>query len=96
MKFIHWKELSDEQKNIRLKKVFGATAVVFIVIIVLLLMRCEGCSSDSTKRKRDFGDGKGHSYGEEISGADIFNDEYGKGFEDYTLVDSQTDIEAEQ
>ena len=63
MKFIHWKELTDEQKNIRLKKLFGAAIVVFIVILVLLLMRCEGCSSDSTKRKRDFGDGKRKSGG---------------------------------
>ena len=96
MKFIHWKDLTDEQKNARLKKIFGAAAVIFIVILVLLLMRCEGCSSDSTKKKRDFGDGKGHAYGEEISGADIFNDDYGKDSEDYTLVDSQADIDAEQ
>ena len=95
MKFIHWKDLTDELKNARLKKIFGAAAVIFIVILVLLLMRCEGCSSESTKKKRDFGDGKGHSYGEEFSGAGLFNDEYGKDSEDYTLTDSENDIEEE-
>ena len=72
MKFIRWKNLSEEEKNKRLKNICCGMAVIFLIILILLLMKCEGCSSESRKKGRDFSDGKGHSYGEEISGADIF------------------------
>ena len=84
MKFKFWNDLSDEQKEKLLKKICGITALVFIIVILLLIMKCEGCSSTSRKR-RNFSDGKGHSYGEKISGSDIFDNDYGKGVEEYPL-----------
>ena len=90
MKFKRWKDLSEEEKNIRLKKICSGAAVVFVIVLLLLLMKCQGCSSESRgKNGRNFFDGKGHNYGEEISGAGIFDNEYGKGVEDYTLSDSE-------
>lgn len=86
MKFKFWKDLSDEQKEKLLKKICGITALVFIIVILLLIMKCEGCSSTSRKR-RNFSDGKGHSYGEKFSGSDIFDNDYGKGVEEYPLFD---------
>lgn len=86
MKFKFWKDLSDEQKEKLLKKICGITAFVFIIVILLLIMKCEGCSSTSRKR-RNFSDGKGHSYGEKFSGSDIFDNDYGKGVEEYPLFD---------
>ena len=86
MKFKFWKDLSDEQKEKLLKKICGITALVFIIIILILIMKCEGCSSTSRKR-RNFSDGKGHSYGEKFSGSDIFDNDYGKGVEEYPLFD---------
>lgn len=86
MKFKFWNDLSDEQKEKLLKKICGITALVFIIVILLLIMKCEGCSSTSRKR-RNFSDGKGHSYGEKISGSDIFDNDYGKGVEEYPLFD---------
>ena len=92
MNFKRWKDLSDEEKNIRLKKICGGAAVVFVIVILLLLMKCEGCSSEGRRKHgRNFYDGKGHSYGEELSGAGIFDNEYGKGVEEYTLSDSDSD-----
>ena len=38
-------------------------------------MKCEGCSSESRRKGRDFSDGRGHSYGERMSGNDLFDDE---------------------
>lgn len=84
MKFKFWKDLSDEQKEKLLKKICGITALVFIIVILLLIMKCEGCSSTSRKR-RNFSDGKGHSYGEKFSGSYIFDNDYGKGVEEYPL-----------
>ena len=78
MKIKRWKELSEEEKNLRLKKICGAVAVIFVIVLLLLLMKCEGCSSSSSK-KRNFFDGKGHAYGERLSGNDLFDNEYGKG-----------------
>lgn len=86
MKFKFWNDLSDEQKEKLLKKICGITALVFIIVILLLIMKCEGCSSTSRKR-RNFSDGKGHSYGEKFSGSDIFDNDYGKGVEEYPLFD---------
>lgn len=86
MKFKFWKDLSDEQKEKLLKKICGITALVFIIVLLLLIMKCEGCSSTSRKR-RNFSDGKGHSYGEKFSGSDIFDNDYGKGVEEYPLFD---------
>ena len=89
MRFKFWKDLSDEQKEKLLKKICGITALVFVIIILLLLMKCEGCSSSG--RRRNFSDGKGHSYGEKFSGSDIFDSEYGKGVEEYPLFDFDDD-----
>ncbi len=87
MKFNFWKKLTDEQKEQLLRKISIGAAIVFVVILLLLLMKCEGCSAKKN-RKRDFSDGRGHSYGEEFSGADIFNNAYGEGAEDYTIYNS--------
>ncbi len=90
MKLKRWKDLSDQEKNARLKKIGGGLAIVFVIVFLLLLMKCQGCSSG----RRNFYDGRGHSYGEKISGADLFDNEYGKGAEDYSLLDSDSDLEA--
>ena len=87
MKFNFWKKLTDEQKEQLLRKISIGAAIVFVFILLLLLMKCEGCSAKKN-RKRDFSDGRGHSYGEEFSGADIFNNAYGEGAEDYTIYNS--------
>ena len=85
MKLARWKNLTEEEKNKLLKKLFTASALVFIVILVLLLMRCQGCSNQKNRGENDFSDGKGHVYGQKISGEELFNDEYGKGVEEYPL-----------
>ena len=41
MKFKFWNDLSDEQKEKLLKKICGITALVFIIVILLLIMKCE-------------------------------------------------------
>ena len=96
MKFKRWKDLSDEEKNIRLKRICGGVAFVFVLALLLLLMKCEGCSSANRRKNgRNFYDGKGHAYGEEISGADLFDSEYGKGVEDYSLLDSDSNSDSD-
>ena len=40
MKFKRWKDLSEEEKNIRLKKICSGAAVVFVIVLLLLLMKC--------------------------------------------------------
>ena len=81
MNFKRWKDLSNEEKEKCLKKICGAGAVIFVIILLLLLMKCEGCSSSS---RRNFSDGRGHSYGERISKDGLFDSEYGSGAEDLT------------
>ena len=96
MQFKCWKDLSDEEKNIRLRRICGGAAIVFVIVMLLLLMKCEGCSSASHRKNgRNFYDGKGHSYGEEFSGADLFDNEYGKGVEDYSLLDSDSNSDSD-
>ena len=95
MKLRFWKDLTEQEKEKRLKKIWMGSAIVLLVIIILLLMKCEGCSSASRK-SRNYADGKGHIYGEKLSGNDIFDDNYGQGAEDYTSEESdQTGAEAE-
>ena len=92
MKIKLWKDLTAEEKEKLLKRICGAAAVIFVIIFILLLMKCEGCSSES-KRQRKYADGRGHAYGEELYGTDIFNDDYGKGVEDYTLLSDDQDAQ---
>ena len=94
MKLLRWKDLNDTQKNSCLKKICTGAAVLFLIILILLLMKCESCSTES-KKHRDFSDGKGHSYGEKLSGAELFNDEYGKDAEEYSLIQQDEDIDNE-
>ena len=35
MKFKRWKDLSDEEKNIRLRRIFGGAAIVFVGVLLL-------------------------------------------------------------
>ena len=84
MIFKHWRNLSENQKNALLKKLGIAGAVIFIFCLVLLLMKCQSCGSGSSK-KRNFNDSEGHSYGEEISGSDIFDEKFENATEDFTI-----------
>ena len=76
MEFKRWKDLSDEEKDKRLKKICSyAASALFIIIFLLILMKCEACSS-TYRHNRDFSDGRGHAYGERLSGNDLFADDY--------------------
>ena len=79
MKIKFWNNLSDKEKEKLLKRICGGTAVLFVIILLLLLMKCEGCSSSAKRNGRDFTDGRGHAYGEELSGTNLFDDSYGQG-----------------
>ncbi len=79
MNFKRWKNLTEQEKEKRLKRIWTVTSGIFILIILLLLMKCEGCSSDTPRKNRDFTDGRGHSYGEQLSGSSLFVNGYENG-----------------
>ena len=94
MKFKFWKELTEEEKEKLLKRICGVAAVIFVIILLLMLMKCQGCSSSG--RSRDFADGRGHAYGEKFSGNGLFDNEYGKGADDYTSLDENDSVNGEE
>ena len=91
MKFKFWKELSEEEKEKLLKRICYGAAILFVIIFILFLMKCQGCSEASARKRRNFSDGRGHSYGEEIDGAGIFDKDYGQGAEVYNSLSTSLD-----